>query len=213
MENRLTRFQRDLLQAFFDRESRFVLTGGGALAGFYLGHRTTEDLDFFTREDVLDDAERKLVAICMELGAELEKIRTAPDFRRNLVRRQSEAVVVDLVLDRSPDVGLDKVKRGAISLDSPEEILANKLCALLSRAEIRDLVDVLELEKAGYSLEAAAPVAIQKEGGLTHGQLAWVLDQIKIGDDARIPGGWSPRGLREALADLQRRLARLSFPS
>ncbi len=31
--SRLTPLQRDLLTAFFDREKRFVLTGGAALAG------------------------------------------------------------------------------------------------------------------------------------------------------------------------------------
>ena len=46
--SRLTPLQRDLLDAFFAREQRLFLTGGGALAGFYLGHRTTEDLDLFT---------------------------------------------------------------------------------------------------------------------------------------------------------------------
>jgi hypothetical protein len=44
----LTPLQRDLLDAFFARERRFFLTGGAALAGFYFGHRTTDDLDFFT---------------------------------------------------------------------------------------------------------------------------------------------------------------------
>lgn len=43
----LTPLQQDLVREFFAREQRFFLTGGGALAGFYLKHRETEDLDFF----------------------------------------------------------------------------------------------------------------------------------------------------------------------
>lgn len=46
--NRLSPLQRDLLEAFFRHESRFRLTGGAALAGYYLGHRETADLDLFT---------------------------------------------------------------------------------------------------------------------------------------------------------------------
>ena len=46
--SRLTRFQVEVLEAFFRREGRFYLTGGGALAGFHLGHRETHDLDLFT---------------------------------------------------------------------------------------------------------------------------------------------------------------------
>ena len=47
--SRLTLLQRDLLDAFFALERRLVLTGGGALAGFYFGHRDTEDIDLFIR--------------------------------------------------------------------------------------------------------------------------------------------------------------------
>jgi hypothetical protein len=42
--SKLTAFQREVLDAFFQRERGFFLTGGAALAGFHLGHRTTEDL-------------------------------------------------------------------------------------------------------------------------------------------------------------------------
>jgi hypothetical protein len=41
LPDRLTSLQRDLLAAFFEREKRFFLTGGAALAGFYFGHRDT----------------------------------------------------------------------------------------------------------------------------------------------------------------------------
>lgn len=46
--DRLTPLQREILERFFARQSGFFLTGGGALAGFHLGHRETHDLDLFT---------------------------------------------------------------------------------------------------------------------------------------------------------------------
>jgi hypothetical protein len=46
--NTLSSLQISVLKAFFAREREFFLTGGAALAGFYLGHRVTDDLDFFT---------------------------------------------------------------------------------------------------------------------------------------------------------------------
>jgi nucleotidyltransferase AbiEii toxin of type IV toxin-antitoxin system len=45
------------------------------------------------------------------------------------------------------------------------EILANKLTAIVGRAEKRDLIDVMLLERAGYSIEAALPAALAKDGG------------------------------------------------
>ncbi|MGH9194310.1 MAG: nucleotidyl transferase AbiEii/AbiGii toxin family protein, partial [Acidimicrobiia bacterium] len=48
----LTETQQRFLEAFFDGDSRnpFYLSGGTALAAYYLHHRFSDDLDFFTRE-------------------------------------------------------------------------------------------------------------------------------------------------------------------
>lgn len=89
-------------------------------------------------------------------------------------------------------------------LTGAEEILANKLCALLGRAEIRDLVDVRALEGLGLSLT--------EDGGLTPAQLAWVLSQITIGEDTDLPGAVGPAELRKYLDGLVDRLARLAHP-
>ena len=102
---------------------------------------------------------------------------------------------------------------GAIRIDSPREILVNKLCALLSRSEVRDLVDIVELEKLGFSIEAALPLAAQKDAGFTPSQLAWILQQVRLGDDARIPGGASVEELRRFVASLIERLRRAAYPA
>jgi len=97
-------------------------------------------------------------------------------------------------------------------VDPPEEILANKLCTLLERAEIRDLVDVRALEMAGCRVEDALPFAALKDTGLTPAQLGWVLNQIELGDDLIPPGNVSTEELRLYLADLIARLAHMAFP-
>ena len=122
-------------------------------------------------------------------------------------------MVVDLVFDQSPQGDPEKQRFGEILVDPAPEILANKLCALLSRAEIRDVVDVLALERAGHRVESALSLAARKDTGFTPGQLAWVLSEIDVGEDADVPGGLSPADLRAFLADLQMRLTRLAFPA
>ncbi|GAC1337956.1 MAG: hypothetical protein NVS2B9_13570 [Myxococcales bacterium] len=176
----LTALQRQVLDAFFRREQRFFLSGGAALAGFHLAHRRTHDLDLFTTADIIEDGERMLALAAEALGATIEKIQTAPDFRRRIVRRGEEAVVVDLVRDRAPQGPLPKQSFGDIRVDPPQEILANKLCALLSRSELRDLIDVYALEQAGFRVEDALALAEKKDAGLTPAQLAWVLSQIDL---------------------------------
>jgi hypothetical protein len=208
----LTLLQAEVLGEFFRREQGFFLTGGAALAGFHLCHRETHDLDLFTLAGPLTGGVDALRDLAREIGASCEETRTAPEFRRLVLSRGDESVVVDLVVERTPQLVADKPSVGSIRLDPPEEILANKLCALLGRAEIRDLVDVRALEESGLSLERALEAGQRKDGGLTPAQLAWVLSQISIGDEARVPGGGAAPDLRRYLRDLIDRLVALARP-
>lgn len=101
---------------------------------------------------------------------------------------------------------------GVVRVDPAEEILANKLCALLGRSEVRDLVDVHALESLGLSLTDALAAGQRKDGGLTPAQLAWALSQITIREEALLPGGVDPADLRDYLRSLVDRLARLAHP-
>ena len=210
--SRLTPLQTDLLEAFFGQEDRFYLTGGAALAGFHLGHRETHDLDLFALDPIMDDGVRALRQAARDVGASWREVRTAPEFRRVLLSREDDSVIVDLVIEHAEQVRPEKPAHGSVRVDPAEEILANKLCALLGRAEIRDLVDVRALEGLGLSLTDALTAGERKDGGLTPAQLAWVLSQIAIGDDADLPGGVGPAELREYLKGLVDRLARLARP-
>lgn len=209
----LSPLQEEVLAAFFRRERRFFVTGGAALAGFHLHHRRTADLDLFTTSVDLDQADEALRAVAQEIGGTIENKETAPTFRRRLVKRGRDRVMVDLVVDHTFQVDPEKQLFGDIRVDPPEEILANKLCALLSRSEIRDLVDVYALERAGYGVEDALPLAKRKDGGVTPASLAWILSEIEIGDDASIPGDIPASDLRAFLQDLISRLGRLAYPT
>ncbi len=211
-KHKLSALQQDFLRAFFQREDRFFLTGGAALVGFHLGHRETHDLDLFTLEDVIPEGMAAVAEVARELGGTLESLQTAPAFRRVLLRRGAEAIVIDLVREYVAQVAPDKPLINGIRVDPPEEILANKLCALLSRSEIRDLVDVRALELAGYRLEDALSAAAAKDRGLTPAQLAWVLSQIELGADLIPPGGISTEELRRYLTELIDRLTHQAFP-
>ena len=80
--SKLTAFQREVLEAFFQRERGFFLTRGAALAGFHLGHRTTDDLDLFTLQQAAFERSRFVVAdVAAAVGAVLEVRQDAPGFR------------------------------------------------------------------------------------------------------------------------------------
>jgi len=208
---RLTPLQWDLLTEFFSREQRLFLTGGAALAGFDFGHRTTDDLDLFATPPLdLDEPERTLDDVAKALGATLTPVSRHRDFRRWRVKRGEETCVVDLVVDRAPAVDVVKRQRGRIRLDTLREMAANKVCALISRAEVRDLVDLRALLDAGQSLEQALEDAGRKEAGADPATLAWVLSQMRIGPEARLPEGVSPAVLEAFRGELVRRLQALA---
>src|SRR5712692_8312110 len=102
--NKLSALQQDFLRAFFQREGRFFLTGGAALVGFHLGHRETHDLDLFTLEDAMTDGMSAVAEVARELDGTLEALQTAPDFRRVLLRRGTEAIVIELVREYAAQV-------------------------------------------------------------------------------------------------------------
>lgn len=211
--DRLTPLQRALLDAFFERERGFFLTGGAALAGYHLRHRETHDLDLFAIDrETLERGHHALADAADALGAKLEVRQDAPGFRRYVASRGDDTVVVDLVLDRSFQVRPDKPLIAGVRVDPPEEILANKLTALLSRAEVRDLVDVMRLEEAGWRVEEALDAALAKDGGCTPASLAYVLSQIDVPPGTSLPGGADPERLRAWLSELVRRLRQAALP-
>lgn len=211
VKSTLDSFQEELLAKFFDRESGYFLSGA-ALAGFYLGHRETEDLDLFTLNDEIQRGFEILREVGAEIGAKIEPVQTSPDFRRVLVSRDSDAVVVDLVREYVYQSDANKRIINGVRVDTAEEIFANKLAALLSRNEIRDLVDIYELEKAGYGFEPALRAAEKKDTGLSPGQLAWVLSNITLTDSADLPGHVSVDELRRYLDELIIRLQQMAVP-
>ncbi len=212
--SKLTPFQREVLAAFFERERRFYLTGGAALVGFHLHHRTTTDLDLFTVDAEAHAASAYLLAdVAGALGGTATIQRHGPGYYRFLLETADDALIVDAVHERVVQLHPVKQDRGGILVDPPEEILANKLTTLLSRSEERDLVDVMTLERAGYALEPALAGACAKDGGCTPAQLAYVLSEVDVPDGVTLPGGVAPRELRLYLADLVKRLRAAALPS
>jgi hypothetical protein len=211
--DKLTPLQLEVLRTFFGLEQGFFLTGGAALAGFYLHHRETTDLDLFTVDAVAFERGRHaLSAVADRLGATLVLRQHAPGFQRHVLTREPDAVVVDLDLERVAQMHPDKGEVDGIRLDPLEEILINTLTTVLSRSEERDLVDLLVREERGHAVESALAGALAKDGGCTPAALAWALSQAQVPDGATLPAGVAPDRLRRFVADLVRRPRRAAAP-
>jgi hypothetical protein len=176
-----TPLKRDFIHAWFAEEDRFFLTGGSALGLFYLDHRKSYDLDFFTSAPIDSQILRnQVIRLASAIGAECKSVQSSPDFHRYRLTRNDERELLDFVMDRVPQLDKEKTRFGAVQVDTIREILANKLATLVGRSEIKDVVDLYFLEKAGFDLVSALPDAQTKEGGLEPAVLSMMLNGLKI---------------------------------
>ena len=210
---RLSPFQTAVLDEFFAHERGFFLSGGGALVGFHLKHRETTDLDLFTSSgDAFERARLSFPLLAQALSGSLTVLQDAPGFRRVVLERSSEALVVDLVRDVGPQLH-QKTEIDGIIVDPVEEIFSNKLTTLVSRQEVRDLIDVLELERSGLRVEAFLAEASAKDGGCTPATLAWLLNQWELPPQLKLPAGYDLEQLRRFKDELAERMAVAAHPS
>lgn len=201
----LTPLQQEFLDQFFRQTSAFFLTGGTALSAFYLFHRRSEDLDLFTLEpEPLAYLTPVLEAVSRQIGAEWKAVQTAPAFRRFLLQRPHESVVVDCVYEVAVQLVTEKPRFGPIVVDSLEDICCNKLCTVLGRAEIKDYIDLYFLHLHGIDFKAYIDRARTKDAGMSKATLAYVLSQLSI--DRLPPYMIKPLSLSE-LQQFFRRLA------
>lgn len=216
--DKLTLLQRRILRVLAGLTPPWTLTGGGALAGVYLGHRATRDLDLFWRaraELGHSAADAQVLLRAADLAVTV--LRTSPMFVELRVSDGSDVCVVDLVAEPFPSLEPPRqatIDDASVAVDSMHEILAAKLTALLGRTELRDLVDVMALLNAGIDLAAALRDAPKKDAGFSALTLAWVLHGFETAPLARALG-WTDEETADVDAfrrQLIERLTQLARP-
>src|SRR3989344_3112820 len=167
----LTPFQSAFLKAFSKSplNRQFHLTEGTALAAFYLQHRLSEDLDFFTPDPAaVQSVPRELEILARELRCRLRVERSLPSFfDGDIIPSEGPPVKIDFAVDSpfrlkplvlNPDFG--------IQIDDVLDICCNKLSALFDRAEAKDFVDVYFILREKYAWNTLFENAQKKHVGL-----------------------------------------------
>ena len=180
----LTPLQRRLLAEIGGSPLRdqFFLTGGTALAAFYLYHRYSVDLDLFTENPAaVAQVAPILEGIASRLGLDITFTRTLGTFLEAfVVSPQGERVEFDFAQDSpyrleptrlDPDLGLE--------VDNPTDIACNKLSALFDRAEPKDFVDVYFVVRELLPFPRLVALAQQKHVGMDDYWLAMALAQVQ----------------------------------
>jgi predicted nucleotidyltransferase component of viral defense system len=162
-------------------KDNFFLTGGTALSEFYLQHRYSEDLDFFTSQDkIIEKAVAEFSESLKFQNINYKIVRNFETFAEVLVYFQSETVKIDFAFD-SP-YRLENIifnEEFKIYIDNIKDISCNKLSALFDRAEPKDFVDIYFINKEIISINDLIPLAKNKHVGLDEYWLARVMFKIQ----------------------------------
>lgn len=173
----LTAGQSAFLQAigtvdFFSRN--FYLTGGTALSAFYLRHRYSEDLDFFSEQEI--DLLNLNVAINqVKKGLKVSTVDFQQSFHRNLFfcHFTTEVLKVEFTFFPFSRIERSTVSDG-ITVDSIVDIAVNKLFTIYQRTQARDYVDLYWICKTkGFPIAGLMQKAKVK--------FDWHVDPLQLG--------------------------------
>ncbi|MBI5373894.1 MAG: nucleotidyl transferase AbiEii/AbiGii toxin family protein [Candidatus Schekmanbacteria bacterium] len=128
-----------------DIEKTFFLTGGTALSVFYLHHRISNDLDFFTLErEQLSEID---FWIRREWVNECTKLKEGPHFLSLMIREVKVDFVIDPLSIAESRFKFHFENGHTLLLDTIDNIVSNKFCTLVSRTEPKDFIDFYFIQK------------------------------------------------------------------
>jgi predicted nucleotidyltransferase component of viral defense system len=158
-------------------DTPFYLTGGTALSRGYFNHRYSDDLDYFVndRPDFLRISERqieRLEAVFTGVKVTLKDV----NFCRVFVAE--EKLKIEMVNDVPSHVGVLAAHPVLGAIDSKENILANKLTAIVDRTLPKDIVDIFFLLNDGLNLKDALLNAESKAAGISPLLIAKIFSEF-----------------------------------
>lgn len=121
-----------------------MLVGGTALAGFYAGHRRSDDLDLFTRSPDAQAAAALAVESLASAGAEVSVRQRSAQYFRALCALRGHRFTADVALHAGLfEIGRARMLENGVAVAELETLLMMKAAALVSRCAEKDLYDLL----------------------------------------------------------------------
>ncbi len=158
MQSILSRNQKNLLHLLGNEKSiiqTFYLGGGTALAEFYLHHRLSEDLDFFS-ETEFEPQSISVILKKLQKSAGILKVEYNQSFNRSLFFLELEKDRIKTEFTYFPFPRIEKkTKIGELHVDSLLDIAVNKVFTIYQKPRSRDFIDlycILQKETA-WTLE------------------------------------------------------------
>lgn len=145
---------------------QFYLTGGTALSEFYLKHRLSEDLDFFSEEEF----DTTYITIFLKrnekkIGLKKLDIQKKPNRFIYFLEFAKETIKVDFAYYPYPRIRADLGKKfNLLQVDSVFDIATNKVFTLFQHPRPRDYIDLFFIfqETPSFDLDSLVRYARNK---------------------------------------------------
>lgn len=203
-----------LRHVFRQRLSGCWLVGGTALAGFYAGHRRSDDIDLFAR----DADSRRAAALAVESlgarGAEVEVLHDSAQYFKAVCRLSGHAFTADVALHAGLfETGRAVTLEGGLAVADLETMTMLKAAALVSRCGEKDLYDLLWLTHRDRSLtwERLVELGLRIDAGATPEGLLMAVSGAPLSREAcgfALKPRLSPAAVYSRIRAFQRRLLR-----
>lgn len=150
MNNILSKNQIIFLEKFGGEKTlsqNFYLTGGTPLAAFYLNHRYSEDLDFFSEREI-DVLAIDVFFKKYKTELNISKIDYEQSFNRNLffLHFQDEILKTEFTFFPFPRIE-QGIQNYGVDTDNLLDIAVNKLFTIYQRTKARDFIDLFFIYK------------------------------------------------------------------
>ncbi len=136
---KLYQLQDEVLDTVFKTENEFYLTGGTCLHRFYKEKRYSDDLDFFTHDSTRFGFAIKNIKAALQDTFKLKSDVESKNFIRLKINSLLQVDFINDVSSRYKDVVV--LKNGYI-IDNIENLLSNKITAIMGRDNPKDIFDL-----------------------------------------------------------------------
>ncbi len=174
----LSRKQQMLLDLIGEEKNlcqSFYLTGGTALAEFYLHHRYSEDLDFFSEHEF----EPQSISVFwkkIKKTVGIKKVDFEQSFNRNLffLHLGKEVIKTEFTYFPFPRIEAKK-KIGSLAVDGLLDIAVNKIFTIYQKPRARDFIDLYFIIQKDKKLTIADLIKKAKV------KFDWHIDPLQLG--------------------------------
>lgn len=200
----LTKNQKILLDLITDNNylaSNYYFTGGTALNEFYLHHRYSDDLDFFSNNKV----DTQVILGLIDKWSKIHHFRFTARFAEVVYRliitfSNKEIIKIDFGYYPYPQIENSDIKYKKMMINSLRDIGSNKLLTINQRTDVKDFVDLYYLLRDYFTIWDLIYSAEAKFKKLDFDTFLLAEDLLKADDFKTLPRMIKPLKLQELKA-------------